>query len=153
MGDFSEALAALADLAPAGVTVNYAAGDVPPEVDAARLPALLVLPAERGGTAVFGRRGDGFSMVSLGETGAVYTVEVLHLLLASPVGRGVGWATALPLLAGLVDAYFTALRSDARLGGALRYPPRVEVQLGVFEHGTGRYYGAAFRHGWVIGVA
>jgi len=156
MGDFSEALAALAALSVDGVTVNYAAADAPSEVDAGRLPALLVMPTERDknqfGGRLFGATGAGFGMLTLGETGAVYTVEITHLLLVSPDGRGTTPRSGLSLTADLVDGYFAALRADARLGGTLKYPPKVQVEIGMAAYGTGRYLAAAFRHVWTFGI-
>lgn len=150
MGKLREALDALANLPVAGVT-RWGAGDSPAELDAAHLPALVIVPNLRRG-ALFGQRGDGFSMVSLGEAGAVYTVEVSHVLAVWPEGRGRTPAPALPALADLIDGYFAALRADVRLGGALRHPARVEVELGTVEVGNGRFWGAVFRHGWTIEV-
>jgi hypothetical protein len=151
MGAFSDGLDALAALEVAGVRVHYAADETPAEIEAAALPALLILPTERGGRWLTGQ-GDGFSMVTLGETGAVYTAEITHLLLVSPEGRGVSVRAGLAVVVGLVDAYFAALRGDVRLGGALKYPSRVEVMIGVWPYGAGRYVAAAFRHVWTMSV-
>lgn len=151
MGAFSDGLAALAALDIAGVRVSYAVDATPSEVDSAALPALLILPTERGGRWLTGQ-GDGFSMVTLGEQGAVYTAEITHVLLVSPVGRGVSVWAGVSGVAGLVDAYFTALRGDVLLGGALKYPPKVEVMMGVWPYGAGRYLAAVFRHVWTLEV-
>jgi len=156
MGAFSDGLAALAGLEVVGVTVNYAAADVPSEVDSARLPALLVMPSQRdkaqfGGRLVSGR-GEGFGLLTLGETGGVYTVEITHLLLVSPEGRGTTPRSGLGMLADLTDAYFAALRATPRLGGALKYPPKVQVEIGMVSYGAGRYLAAAFRHVWTLGL-
>ncbi len=156
MGNFSDALAALADLTVDGVAMSFAAADVPSEVDSALLPALLVMPTERDknqfGGRLFSGRGDGLAMVTLGETGAVYTAEITHLLLVSPEGRGTTPRAGLATLADLTDAYFAALRADVRLGGALKYPPRVQVEIGMTTYGAGRYLAAAFRHIWTLGI-
>lgn len=151
MGNFSDALSALGALVVDGVRVSYAAEDTPSEVDAAAMPALLILPTERGGRWLTAQ-GDGFSMVTLGDTGAIYTTEISHLLLVSPEGRGISPHAALPVLAGLVDAYFAALRVDILLGGTLKYPPKVEVVIGVLPYGKGRYLAAAFRYLWTLNV-
>lgn len=151
MGDFGAALAALAELEVEGVRVHYAIGESPAQVDSAALPALLILPTERGGRRL-GVQGDGFSMVTFGETGATYSVEVTHLLLVCPEAWGISTWAALPTLAGLIDGYFTALRADVLLGGALKYPPNVEVSMGVWPYGAGTYVAAAFRHVWTVGV-
>ena len=138
------------------MTVNFAAADAPSEVDSALLPALIVMPTERDknqfGGRLFSGRGDGFGMVTLGDTGGLYTVEMTHLLLVSPEGRGVTPRSALVGLADGVDAYFAALRADVRLGGALKYPPRVQVEIGMTAYGAGRYLAAAFRHIWTLEI-
>ncbi len=148
MGGLSEALTALAGLDVDGVKVRYAWGGAPSALDAAALPAALTLPRLHH-RPLFGERGGGFEVLSLGTVGALYSVEITELLAVAPEGRHPqDWGA----VSALVEAYFAALRGDVLLGGALRYPPRVMVELGTYAYGSGRYIGAALRHVWTLDV-
>lgn len=153
MALFSEALSRLAGLAVSGVANNYDVGHVPEELSRAQLPALLVLPVDTvmsGEARLFAERGEGFTAVAFSEGPRTVRYTTTHLLLAVPVGAGSGLRTALPVLVDLVDAYVAALADDVTLGDALLRPAQVGVEPGVFQYGSGEFYGCAFRHTWLM---
>lgn len=153
MPAFSTALAALASLSVVGVAHNYAVDAVPEHLSRAQLPALLILLDDRAQQQrrLLGERGGAFQAAAFagGERTVAYTVT--HLLLtASAEGER---RRTLPVMAGLLDAYFAALALDVTLGGALAEPARVTMETGTFEHGGASFYGCALRHQWIITYA
>lgn len=144
---FSAALAQLAALEVPNVR-SYALGAAPLTLTRAHLPALLiVLDAPKSG--LFNPRN---SLTPADFSGATHTLEVSvsHWLLTHATHSAMRLAPlALPTL---IDAYFNALLTDARLGGALALPTRVSVEPSTLSHGGVQYAGCAFRHHWTLEV-
>ncbi|MBI5671124.1 MAG: hypothetical protein HZC41_24270 [Chloroflexi bacterium] len=152
MASFRTALSNLAALAVSGVAHNYDVDATPDTLSRAQLPALLVLPGETQDDTLFPARGECFRALAFSNGAKVVSYHVTHLLLVGPVSAGRGSRSALPHLADLIDAYFTALGANPTLSGALLEPARVNVEPGTFTHGGVVYHGCAFRHLWVVQV-
>lgn len=152
MTPFRSALNQLAALVVSGVAHNYGVDTLPETLHRAQLPALLVLPGDVTGTALFPARGGGFEAIAFSAGAREVTYTVTHLLLVAPVQAGRGARSHLPRVAELIDAYFTTLGSDLTLGGTLLEPTRVEVEPGTFTRGGVTYHGCAFRHWWRVQV-
>jgi len=150
MTPFCAALAALADLQPAGVNTRFSVEAAPEQLSRAQFPALLVRPFDEQERRLFRERGEAFEALAFANGPALVTYTVTHLLLVAPADDGLGARSQLPPLASLLDAYFAALAADPALGGALAAPARVSVEPGFFTYGDLRCTGAALRHRWRI---
>ncbi|NWF69037.1 MAG: hypothetical protein HXY40_08120 [Chloroflexi bacterium] len=146
------ALTHLASLSVAGVSHNYGIDQIPPTLNRAQLPALLVLPIDVRDVRLFKERGEGFQTVAFSGGARTMTYTVTHLLLVSAASATHGLQRQLPALIDLIDAYFTALKADVTLGGTLLEPAHVTVEPGTFAHGETKYYGCALRHLWKLEV-
>lgn len=153
MGQFREALTALADLTIAGIAHNFDVDSAPEVLFRPQLPALIVIPGDLPERRLLGDRADGFSAIAF--AGAARTVEfrVTHLLLVSPTEDGFGSRSHLPAVVDLIDAYLDAISADLRLSDHLLEPMRISIEPGEFGRGGVRFYGAAFRHRWLIELA
>ncbi len=149
MPNFTTALDQLAALEVSGVRNHYGITTLPDELSRAHLPALLVLPFVSR-DRLLSERGEGFQTMAFSEGTRTVTYAVTHLLLVASVGSGSGQRSALPKLAGLIDAYFNALNADPTLNSTLSAPPRVRVEPGLYRHGSFEYFGCAFRHLWML---
>ena len=149
---YRTALDRLGALVVPGVT-NYPMTALPPTLDRAHLPALLVLPGEAEGDRLFAERGAGFTALAFQNGPRTLSVTVTHLLLTAPVQMGVGARAHLPELIDHIDAYLLAMSADVTLGGVLVEPARVGVEPGEVRYGGGEYHGCAFRHRWTLEVA
>lgn len=145
------ALTNLAALNVAGITQHYGIDTVPDALSRAQLPALLMLLIDNE-DRLFQERSDGFTTVAFSQGARTVTYSVLHLLLLAPLESGAGLRSHLPNLVDAMDAYFAALATDVRLGGALLEPAHVAVEPGRFVYGKGDYIGCAFRHTWLVEV-
>lgn len=145
------ALDNLATLTVTGIAQHYAIDALPEQIQRAQLPALLVQVIDTQ-ERLFQERGKGFETVAFDGGARSVTYAVLHLLLMAPLESGAGMRSHLPGLVDAIDAYFTALATDIRLGGALLEPPHVKVEPGIFQLGGVEYVGCAFRHTWLIEV-
>jgi len=149
---FRHALTQLAGLGVNGVQHNYDVDAVPESLSRAQLPALLVLPVEFEENALSQQRGGGFQTIAFSGGGATVEYRVTHLLLIAPAAAGKGLRSHLPALINGVDAYFSALSTDAMLGDTLAAPAEVRVEPGRFHYGGVEYVGCAFRHTWLLAV-
>jgi hypothetical protein len=145
------ALDNLAMLNVAGIAHHYSIENLPDQVQRAQLPALLIQVIDTQ-ERLFQERGKGFSTVAFHQGARSVTYAVLHLLLIAPLESGTGMRSHLPSLIDGMDAYFSALGDDVRLGGALLEPAQVKVEPGIFHLGGVDYVGCAFRHTWLIDV-
>lgn len=152
MPNFTDALNALAALDVPGVADNFGITRTPARPDRVQLPALIVTPVERA-DRLFAARGEGLAVLAFANASATYTATVTHLLLIAPHDSALGPRSLYAPLPALIDAYFTALRANLLLDGALIQPPHVQVDAGLIEYGGLRYIGAAFRHLWTLEVA
>jgi hypothetical protein len=148
---YRTALDRLGALVVPGVT-NIPMTALPPTVDRAHLPALLVLPGEADDNRLFAEHGAGFAALAFQNGPRTLSVTVTHLLLTAPVQMGVGARAHLPSLIDHIDAYLLALGGDVTLGGALAEPVQVRVEPGEFGYNGGRFHGCAFRHRWQLEV-
>lgn len=148
---YRNALDRLGALVVPGVT-PYPMSALPPVLDRAHLPALLVMPGEADADRLFAERGAGFVALAFQGGPRTLSVTVTHLLLTAPVRLGTGARDHLPALIDAIDAYLLALGADVTLGGALVEPAHVGVEPGEFGYGGGRYHGCAFRHRWLLEV-
>lgn len=144
------ALANLAAVPVPGVVTSYDLATLPDVLPAAHLPALV--PAfPNGGGAL--EAGQGLSTLTYDGGAWRAALAVDHVLYWTPVAASGGLQAVLPCLVEAVDAYLAALCVDGTLGGALHEPLVVaRVSAGVQEYGGVAYYGARFRHQWVITV-
>jgi hypothetical protein len=149
---YRTALDRLGALVVPGVT-NTPMTALPPTLDRAHLPALLVLPGEAEADRLFAERGTGFTALAFQNGPRTLSVTVTHLLLTAPVQMGVGAQAHLPDLIDYIDAYLLALGADVTLGGALAEPARVGVEPGEYRYGSGTFHGCALRHRWTLEVS
>lgn len=147
---FNNALTQLAALQVAGVDQHYAIDQLPPTLERAQLPALLVLPLDNNDDRLFQRVGGGFEALAFANGTRSIRYTVTHLLLIAPLAGGAGLRAHLPGLITTIDAYFDALKDDVRLNDTLLEPTQVDVDPGIYTYGEARYIGCALRHLWHI---
>ncbi len=152
MTTFRTALTNLSNLSVTGVPHNYDVDEAPATVTRSQLPALLVLPANVQDVRMFKERGEGFQAVAFANGARTITYTATHLLLVAPVTGGSSNKQHLPTLVDLIDNYFTALKTDLTLSGALLEPAEVSVEPGIYAHGDAKYYGCALRHTWKLEI-
>lgn len=150
MAALTNALTALQGLSVAGIAHHYGPGALPAALTRAHLPALMIVPGEGGGQALFGPRAEGFSAVAFPGGARTWALTVRHMLVCAPADDGLGARTHWPGVIALLDAYFTALAAVPTLGGALREPARVTAEIGEVRIGAGRFAGATLRHHWLL---
>lgn len=127
-----------------GVTTNIGLDDFAGAIPEASLPALLVRLSQwppSGGGKPF----------DLGLSTAAVTVQVEHLLILQ------GAAMARPQdaynLLALIDNYITKVKADWRLNSTLLEPLKIiSVQCGLIVVAGAAYYGATFRHEWLLAL-
>lgn len=134
-----------------GIAHNYGINDLPESLSRAQLPALLVMPIDKQTDSFYQERGLAFTAAAFANGTKSARFVVNHLLLLAPVKQGEGMRDHLEALADSIDAYMEAIAADLTLGGALEEAANVSIETGIFSHGTGQYYGCAFRHTWIIG--
>jgi hypothetical protein len=145
---FANALASLAALPVAGVAHQYDITNLPAQVPRGALPCLLVTPLTSRRARRYHQAG-AFVSAAFSEGARTATCTASHLLLAAPAGA-LPARHSLPALASLIDAYLAALAEDPTLGGALAEPASVSLEADTFAWGSGRYYGCAFHHRWLL---
>ncbi len=140
-----EAISALVSIEVEGVRCRWDVDELPGQVRAAQLPALLpLLEAPQEGVLRHHERGQVSTARFDGTLRMEY--ELAHLLLVAPVGKHGADAQALAL----VDAYVAALKDDPTLGGRLAEAMQYAIEPGVYEYGGDRFVGVLFRHKWVF---
>ena len=152
MATFRSALSNLALLQVDGARHNYDIDELPRQLAAPHLPALLVLPLELQKDRIFRERKESFQSITFSGNARTASYALTHLLLLAPAQDGLGLLAHLRRLVNLIDDYMTALSADLTLGGALLTPARVSVEAGVFSWGDREYVGCAFRHSWLLEV-
>lgn len=150
MAGLTSALTALQGLTVAGIAHHYGPGALPVSLTRAHLPALLIVPGEGGGPALFGPRAEGFTASAFPGGARTWALTVRHVLACAPATDGLGARTHWPGVIALLDAYFAALAANPMLGGALREPARVTAEIGEVAYADGRYAGAVLRHHWLL---
>jgi len=141
------ALHNLAGVHVPGIAVSYDLDALPPALPLADLPALV--PVFPGGV---GANGEGLSTLTYDGAAWRAVLHVDHVLYWAPAANGRLHAV-MPALVEAVDAYLGAVRADGLLGGALHEPLAItRVQIGEQAYAGTRYFGACFRHRWVITV-
>lgn len=148
---WGQALANLATLTVPGVTTSYGLDALPGVLPAAHLPALVPTFPER--VNALGQDEQGLSTLTYDGAAWRASLTVDHLMIWSPTAAHGGLHTVLPELVGAVDGYLAALSADGWLGGALHEPLAVtRVLIGVEKYAGVAYYGARFRHRWVVTI-
>ena len=145
------ALTHLAALAVPGVTTSYDLAALPGALPAAHLPALV--PAFPQGLSA---PGEAEALSTLTYDGAPWRAALVvdHILYWAPAGAGGGLQAALPALVEARDGSLAALSADGWLGGTLHEPLVVaRVLIGEQAYAGVQYYGARFRHKWIITVS
>ena len=148
---YRAALDHLASLTIPGLRHNYAIDKLPPRLERAELPALILLPLELQPERLFSDRG-GFQRISFGGQARQFSTTLTHLMLIAPAQGGPGLRAQLPLLVDCIDAYAAVLGADLTLGGRLAEAARIQVEPGLYEFGGQQYIGCAFRHTWQIAI-
>ncbi len=152
MATFRTALSNLSLLRVSGVRKNFDIDELPNQLVAAQLPALLVLPLELEKERLFKERQDGLQTVTFSGSAKTAYYSLTHLLLVAPTEQGLGMRSHLPQLVGTIDAYLATIAADLTLGEALLVPARIGVEPGVFPFASHTYYGCAFRHTWLMEI-
>lgn len=152
MATFRAALTNLSLLRISDIRNNFDIDELPSSLVPAHLPALLVLPLELEKERLFRDRKESFQTITFSGSAKTAYYSLTHLLLATPVERGLGLRSHLPQLIDLIDNYLTALARDLTLGESLLTPARVGVEPGIFPFDSNSYYGCAFRHTWLMEI-
>jgi len=150
---FRSALDALAQLSVTGITTHYPLMDLPLRIPQANLPALLMLPLETQEQGLFANTTNALEWVTFSGGANRYHVGVTHLMLIAPTRPNNALLRHhVSTLVDATDAYLNAIGANPTLNDTLAKPTNVRVDVGIQSYGGDTFYGARFKHDWVLAL-